>query len=439
MDTRPPAPPAKTTAVAAKAATSPAVPRERPRARAVALGGTGWPRGWLLRLRKRARARAIALGVALALTALIMWPILVWLNNSKNGSPPTKDPVEIQEVPTAAPGVAQLKEPSRTKDPVEIQAVLTGHDRPPQVVAFAPNGKWAVSAEYGPGLLVWDLDKRKKVAGLSTGSVLALTVLPDNKTIAVNEGWFIEFWEKDKPDKPAKANFSIETAHHVLDLAVTPDGRWLAAAGSDGTVRVWNLKTDKPQKLGKHSGEALSVAFSPDGKYLVTGSKDKTVQLWDIEREALAGTFEGHTGEVCKVGFSKNGQQIYSVGRGSEADHNVVRVWERKNRNKEVRSFAAPGGERQKCVAFSADGVRALTGCSDGKLILWELEGGKQIEVFPGHNDGVLSVAFSPDGRWALSGGYDKKVRLWKLPATQAPSPEKTTERGVGQAGRPES
>jgi WD40 repeat protein len=112
----------------------------------------------------------------------------------------------------------------------------------------------------------------------------------------------------------------------VWDVVFSPDGRELASASADGTVRQWDLATREPagEPLTGPTGEIYDVAYSPDGRLLGAASGDRSIWLWDLASAAVRRpVLTGHTDEVLAVTFSPDGRHIASAS----ADR-TARLWD---------------------------------------------------------------------------------------------------------------
>ena len=106
-------------------------------------------------------------------------------------------------------------------------------------------------------------------------------------------------------------------------MSFSPDGKTLASASSDKTIKLWNIKTKKEifSFLG-HNNAVNSVSFSPDGKILASGSDDNTIKLWNIETKKEILSFLGHNNAVNSVSFSPDGKTLASA-----SSDNTIKLW----------------------------------------------------------------------------------------------------------------
>src|SRR5262249_57931060 len=124
------------------------------------------------------------------------------------------------------------------------------------------------------------------------------------------EGWTLE----GKLLKRYEVKITPYDSYVAMNLAVSPDGKLVAAAGQDKLVRLWDAdKGNEVRVLRGHAGDVSAVAFTPDGKRILTGGDDKTVRLWDVGSGAEIISLSGHSHRVWAIAVSAAGKHAFSA------------------------------------------------------------------------------------------------------------------------------
>ncbi len=225
-----------------------------------------------------------------------------------------------------------------------------------------------------------------------------------------------------RPDAPGEGGSVFEPKpinflggnNDVFSLAVSPDGRQLAAASGywdrTGEVKLWDLSTRRLLKTFRTWGGQASVAFSPDGRQLASAGYDFHVHVWDLKKGWEVMTLDW--GGQGRAAFSPDGKLIATATE----DNKSVKLWDASS----GKELAALQGDlfRFHCAVFSRDGklLAAGGGDWDGKgpsqVTLWDVKTMKQVGKLLSPQP-VLNVAFSPDGLTIATGGLDGAVKLW--------------------------
>ena len=219
---------------------------------------------------------------------------------------------------------------------------------------------------------------------------------------------------------------TIDTGGHkavIKDVIFTNDGRYLVSASNDKTIRVWDLKTGKINRIIRgeigqgHEGKIFAAALSNDNEWLAVGGfmahghgidddKVGNIRLYHFPTNRLIGLLKGHTNVVFSLAFSPNNRLLAS-GDGV----NTVRVWDITTQ-KQIHKLSGHTAHIH-ALSWFPDNRRLISGSDDHTLILWNTETGTKIKTLSGHQDDVSSVAVSPNGKYIASGSWDKTVHLW--------------------------
>ena len=192
----------------------------------------------------------------------------------------------------------------------------------------------------------------------------------------------------------------------IYSIAVAQDGRLMATAATDRTVRLWR-NSDRgwqTDKVLKHDGWVLDVAIGNDGQ-IASASRDRTAKVWNRAGK-LIHTLK-HSYPVTSVAIEPSGRIV----TGSE--DGTIKVW---HQGKAVQTLTGHSAAVES-IAIEPNG-RIVTGSEDSTIKVWHQ--GKAVQTLKGHTAGVRAVAVSHDGTKIVSGSRDKTLKIWNRDGTVA-------------------
>ena len=205
-------------------------------------------------------------------------------------------------------------------------SVLEGHTERVLALTISPDGKTLVSGSRDHTFRVWDLMAKKCNYTLDKdfGTIVDLAITPNGETLISSHGDFsLRAWNLKSPNSENSLLEKVDSL--IWAIAISPDGKTLAAGCLDGKIMTINIQTREIVTQEAHKHDIYALAFSPDGQILASGGSDKIIRLWKIEGLKLIEVCsfpEAHSEEIYDLVFSPDGQRLISCSRDK-----TIKIW----------------------------------------------------------------------------------------------------------------
>jgi WD40 repeat protein len=192
---------------------------------------------------------------------------------------------------------------------------------------------------------------------------------------------------------------------HLVNRVVVDDrGRRAASCSSDYTACIWDLEARRPERvLRGHSDDVEDFVFIGD-ELGASASRDHRILIWNLRTGSIERVLAGHEKDVLSIGYQDG--RIYSSG-----DDKTLRVWDLET-GRQLSLWGPFDNETDTC-AIDPLHQRAVLGCDDGCVRVFDTNDGKLLREIAAHTSGIKKVCVAPDSGDILSAAYDQKILIW--------------------------
>ncbi|KAK8846772.1 hypothetical protein IAR55_005860 [Kwoniella newhampshirensis] len=380
-----------------------------------------------------------------------------------------------ENMPNGAEEPSPEAGPSTGTPKYRLAQTLSAHSRGVTALRFSPDGKLLVSAGADGRLHFWDPrtgDHIRSLRSHKTG-ISDISISPDSLYVATASDDCTStihlLHPPSTPDGTPPPPLRILSAHTapILSIAFSPKSNLVVTGSFDESAIIWDVRRGKPLRvLPAHADAIWCVGWDSEGGMVLTASADGLIRLWDANSGQCLKTLDNDTNSpVSFASFTPSSFFLLSSTLSS-----TIRVYN-IHTSKVLKTLRAPGifqSEKYPCPAVvfqglpkdgdrnrvnveetdmmdidseggnghsvnghistingSVDGKKGskrqgdawvVTGSENGKLVIWDLQTKRVLQVLEGHQSPVVAIAVHPNGKIIASGSLEveKVINLWR-------------------------
>jgi len=289
-------------------------------------------------------------------------------------------------------------------------------------ISFNQDVSRLVVADEDGNIGIWDISILSSRVGYIefTEFVREAQFTPSGEYLIVNADdynvWRIPSEQSAQTTDGTMGRVILTAESLTYDTAISPDSDWIAVVELDTEDAQKNRATlvsidGETQYPLEHSGEVTAVSFTKDSNFVATAGADGIIWLWDVNNGTKQ--FSLINSEKIYTMVASPTDTIVAVGLS-----NKVKIWNYE-KQEEITELSQVGDIST--LAFNNDGTLLATGSTEGTIILWKVDGntftqtGNVLRL----NGYARSLSFSPDDRWLAGGGSTGYAYLWDIETSQ--------------------
>ncbi|MGE6469918.1 WD40 repeat domain-containing protein [Serratia proteamaculans] len=227
------------------------------------------------------------------------------------------------------------------------------------------------------------------ISGIATNNTYVATAGYDNKVI---------LWD-------AQTHLPLSVSYHdhlANQVTFSPDGRFVASSSSDYSLRIWSVPDLQLHAVMRHDDDVEGISFHPNQPWVATASRDRHVRVFDLQGKLLV-KLSGHDADVISVEWKDDDILI------SSGDDGTIRYWSFE-KQKQITIIDMAGVETD-TLCLTKEGL-LVSGDDEGCITIFDAQG-RKISHVEAHQSGVKRLIVKNNTVISLS--YDRYFKIWNL------------------------